>query len=88
MQYMVTTKVASMTKWRLFESYDEAVIYHYKQVDNVYFDNELHEIEIDTTRTYDGRIVGTRLIEWVEGNKLVLKEIGSVRIIEWEEESC
>ena len=85
---MVTTKVASMTKWRLFESYDEAVIYHYKQVDNVYFDNELHEIEIDTTRTYDGRIVGTRLIEWVEGNKLVLKEIGSVRIIEWEEESC
>lgn len=88
MQYMVTTKVASMTKWRLFESYDEAVIYHYRQVDNIYFDNELHEIEIDTTRTYDGRIVGTRLIEWVEGNKLVLKEIGSVRIIEWEEESC
>lgn len=85
MQYMVTTKVASMTKWRLFESYDEAVIYHYKQVDNVYFDNEIREIEIEVIRTYGGRILETRFTEWVDGDKPALKEVGSVTIGEWED---
>lgn len=81
---MVTTFIGHLTKYRLFESYDEAVIYHYKQVDNIYFDNELRDIEIDTTRTYDGRIVSTRLVEWLGNDRPILKEIGSVRIIEWE----
>lgn len=86
MQYMVVTTVGHSIKYRLFESYDEAVIYHYKQVDNIYFDNEIHEIEITTTRTFGGRIVGTRLVEWIDGDTPTLKEIGSVKIKEWEEE--
>lgn len=85
MQYMVTTFIGHLTKYRLFESYDEAVIYHYKQVDNIYFDNELRDIEIDTTRTYDGRIVDTRLIEWLDGDKPILQPVGYVKIIEWED---
>lgn len=86
MQYMVTTFIGHLTKYRLFESYDEAVIYHYKQVDNIYFGNELGDVEIDTTRTYDGRIVSTRLIEWLDGDKPTLKQLGLVTIKEWEEE--
>ena len=87
MQYMVVTKIGTLTKYRLFESYDEAVIYHYKQVDNIYFDNELRDVEITTTRTYGGRIVGTRITEWIEDNdEITLKELGSVKIKEWEDE--
>lgn len=87
MQYMVITFIGHLTKYRLFESYDEAVIYHYKQVDNIYFDNELSEIEITSTRTYGGRIVGTRLVEWIEDDdEVTLKELGSVKIKEWEDE--
>lgn len=86
MEYMVVTKVVNLTKYRLFESYDEAVIYHYKQVDNIYFANELRDVEIDTTRTYDGRIVSTRLIEWLDGDKPTLKQLGLVTIKEWEDE--
>lgn len=86
MQYMVTTKVASMTKWRLFESYDEAVIYHDKEVDKIYFDNEIREVEIEVIRAYGGRILETRFTEWVDGDKPALKEVGSVTIGEWEEE--
>ena len=80
---MVTTKVASMTKWRLFESYDEAVIYHDKQVYFIYFDNEIREVEIEVIRTYGGRILETRFTELVDGDKPALKEVGSVTIGEW-----
>ena len=87
MQYMVVTTVGHAIKYRLFESYDEAVIYHHKQVDNIYFENEIREIEITTTRTYGGRIVGTRITEWIEDDdEVTLKELGSVKIKEWEEE--
>ncbi|SCO93475.1 hypothetical protein [Enterococcus phage VPE25] len=85
MQYMVTTFIGHLTKYRLFESYDEAVIYHDRQVSIIYFENQLRNIEIDTTRTYNGRIVDTRLIEWLDGDKPILKPVGLVTIKEWEE---
>lgn len=86
MQYMVTTFIGHLTKYRLFESYDEAVIYHDRQVSMIYFENQLRNVEIDTTKTYDGRIVSTRLIEWLGNYRPILKDIGYVRIIEWEDE--
>lgn len=85
MQYMVTTFIGHLTKYRLFESYDEAVIYHDREVSMIYFENQLRNVEIDTTKTYDGRIVSTSLVEWLGNDTPILKEIGSVRIIEWEE---
>lgn len=85
MKYMVTTFIGQLTKYRLFESYDEAVIYHYREVDNIYFDNEVREVEIEVIRTYGGRILETRLTEWVDGETPILQPIGSVTIKEWEE---
>lgn len=84
MQYMVTTVRGHATKYRLFESYDKAVIYHDRQVDDMYFTNQLRNIEIDTIRTYGGRIVSTNIIEWLEDD--TLKAIGYVKITEMEEE--
>lgn len=89
MQYMVRTFIGHLTKYRIFESYDEAVIYYDRQVSMIYFENQLRNVEIDTTKTYDGRIVDTRLIEWVEDDTSILfptlKEIGYVSIKEWED---
>jgi hypothetical protein len=83
---MVTTFIGHLTKYRLFESYDEAVIYHDREVSMIFKANQLRNVEIDTTKTYGGRIVSTRLIEWLGNDTPILQPIGLVTINEWEEE--
>lgn len=85
MQYMVTTNIGNLTKYRLFESYDEAVIYHDREVSMIFKVNQLRNVEIDTTKTYDGSIVSTRLIEWLGNDGQILQPIGLVKIKEREE---
>lgn len=85
MGWMVQTTVGSNIRYRLFDTYQEAHRYHDKQVDTIYFDNATRQLEITSTQAYGGRVVGTRLVEWVENEDIELKEIGRVKIIEWED---